>query len=67
MTGTVTREYYLRVAEAKAAYAAALRVEAAAESMVGHQEQAETFRRFASQWDALAASYRSSAAQVDAE
>lgn len=66
MTGTVTRDYHLKVAEAKAAYAAALRVEADAESMVGHEEQAETFRRFASQWDALAASYRASAEQADA-
>jgi len=61
----MTRAYYLKVAEAKAAYAAALRVEADAESMVGHEEQAETFRRFASQWDVLAASYRSSAEQAD--
>lgn len=62
----MNRAYFLKVAEAKAAYAAALRVEADAESMVGHEEQAETFRRFASQWEALAASYRASAEQVEA-
>ncbi|QHB72113.1 hypothetical protein [Stenotrophomonas sp. 364] len=62
----MTREYFLKVATAKAAYAAALRMEADAESMVGHKEQAETFQRFASQWDALAASYRASAEQADA-
>jgi len=62
----MTREYFLKVAAAKAAYAAALRMEADAESMVGHEAQAEEFRRFASQWDALAASYRASAEQADA-
>lgn len=62
----MTRDYYLKVAEAKAAYAAALRVEADAESMVGHEELAKTLRRFASQWDVLAASYRASADQADA-
>ena len=62
----MTRDYFLKVAEAKSAYAAALRVEADAESMVGHEEQAETFRRFASQWDALAASYRASAEKAEA-
>ncbi|NWF33145.1 hypothetical protein HH110_08810 [Stenotrophomonas sp. SAM-B] len=62
----MTRDYYLKVAEAKAAYAAALRVEADAESMVDHEELAETLRRFASQWDVLAASYRASADQADA-
>lgn len=43
----MTREYFLKVAEAKAAYAAALRMEADTESMVRHEKQAETFRRFA--------------------
>jgi hypothetical protein len=62
----VTRDYFLKVAEAKAGYAEALRMEADAEDMVGHEEQAATFRRFASQWDALAASYRASADQADA-
>lgn len=62
----MTRDYYLKVAEAKAAYAAALRVEADAESMVGNDERAETFRRFAAQWDVLAASYRASAEKADA-
>lgn len=62
----MTRDYFLKVAEAKSAYAAALRVEADAESMVGNEKQAETFRRFASQWDALAAKYRASAEQADA-
>lgn len=62
----MTREYFLKVAEAKARYAEALRMEADAEDMVGHEEQAATFRRFASQWDALATSYRASAYQADA-
>lgn len=62
----MTREYFLKVAEAKARYAEALRVEADAEDMVGHEHQAATFRHFASQWDALAASYRASADQADA-
>lgn len=62
----MTRDYFLKVAAAKAAYAEALRMEADAESMVGHEEQAQEFQRFASQWDALAASYRVSAEQADA-
>jgi len=62
----MTRDYFLKVAEAKSAYAAALRVEADAEYMVGNEEQAETFRRFASQWDVLAAKYRASAEEAAA-
>lgn len=62
----MTRDYFLKVAEAKAGYPETMRMEADAEEMVGHEEQAATFRRFASQWDALAASYRASADQADA-
>lgn len=63
----MSRQYLLQVAEAEAkGYAAALRMEADAEARVGQEEQAATFRRFADQWDALAASYRASAGRADA-
>lgn len=62
----MTRDYYLKVAEAKARYAEALRLEADAEDMVGQEEQAARLRHMASQWDALAASYRASADKADA-
>lgn len=61
----MNREYYLKLADAKAAYAGALRMEAGAEDMIGNNDQAEAYREFASRWDAHASAYRALAAEQE--